>query len=38
RETMYRESVTRAFTERAMKIAEAVLLAIEEWERSEGVV
>jgi xanthine dehydrogenase accessory factor len=32
------ESVTRAFTERAMKIAEAVLLAIEEWERSEEVV
>ena len=32
------ESVTRAFTERAMKIAEAVLLAIEEWERSKEVV
>jgi xanthine dehydrogenase accessory factor len=32
------ESVTRAFTERAMKIAEAVLLAIEEWEQSKEVV
>ena len=32
------ESVTRAFTERAMKIAEAVLLAIEEWEHGKEVV
>lgn len=30
------ESVTRAFTDRAVQIAEAALLAIEEWERSEG--
>lgn len=30
------ESATRAFTPRALKIAEAVLLAIEEWERREG--
>jgi len=30
------ESATRAFTHRALKIAEAVLLAIEEWERREG--
>jgi xanthine dehydrogenase accessory factor len=29
-------SATRAFTHRALKIAEAVLLAIEEWERREG--
>jgi xanthine dehydrogenase accessory factor len=29
------ESVTRTFTDRALRIAEAVLLAIEEWERSQ---
>ena len=27
---------TRTFTDRALRIAEAVLLAIEEWERSQG--
>ncbi len=30
------EIVTRTFTDRALRIAEAVLLAIEEWERSQG--
>ena len=30
------EIVTRTFTDRAMRIAEAVLLAIEDWERSQG--
>ena len=28
----------RAFTHRALKIAEAMLLAIEEWERCGGLV